>query len=293
VKGATLIRNNGRAVFNDTVTVILDEDTIVKRQLSQDAFTIQDISAGQRLTVFGDLTNSDMDSLELNATGANQGYVRMELTTVRGTVVDQDPSLSLDLQSINTCRIGIFDFSGTGTESENDADPENYEISTGTLNISLFGQGDTLKVIGFVNGFGQAPADFIAQTVVDVTDVRSFMRVTWAPASAAPFEILSSEKIVITQQHHGKFHHLGRSGVIVNLDDLSSLTTIQPVSAGQGRFVVKYRESNQFYSTFESFVSGLEGLIEDGKKMQSMFATGSFDQTNAILTADCIEFKVK
>jgi len=293
VKGATLIRNNGSAVFNDTVTVLLDADTIVKRQLSQDVFTIRDISVGQKLTVFGALTNSDMDSLELNATGANQGYVRMELTTVRGLVVDHDPSLALDLQSINTCRIGIFDFSGTGTDLENDADPENYEISTGTLDFSLFEQNDTLKVIGFVNGFGQAPADFVAQTIVDVSDVRSFMRVTWAPASATPFETLSSKKMVITQQHHGKFHHLGRSGVIVNLDDLSSLTTIQPLSAGQGRFLIKYRESNQFYSTFESFVSDLEGLMEDGKKVQSMFATGSFDQTNAILTADCIEFKVK
>ena len=293
VKGATLIRNDGSAVFNDTVTVLLDEDTVVKRQLSQDIFTIQDISVGQKLTVFGALTNNDMDSLELNATGANQGYVRMELTTVRGLVVDHDPSLALDLQSINTSRIGIFDFSGTGTGSENDADPENYEISTGTLNFSLFEQGDTLKVIGFVNGFGQAPADFVAQTIVDVSDVRSFMRVTWAPASAAPFETLSSEKMVITQQHHGKFHHLGRSGVLVNLDDLSSLTTIQPASISQGRFLIKYRESNQFYSTFESFVSDLEGLIEDGKKVQGMFATGSFDKTNTILTADCIEFKVK
>ncbi len=293
VKGATLIRNNGSAVFNDTVTVILDEDTIVKRQLSQDDFTIRDISVGQRLTVFGDLTNSDMDSLELNATGANQGYVRMELTTVRGTVVDHDPSLALDLQSINACRVGIFDFSGTGTDSENDADSENYEVNTGTLNISLFDQGDTLKVIGFVNGFGQAPADFLAQTIVDVMDVRSFMRITWAPASATPFETLSSEKIVITQQRHGKFHHLGRAGVIVNLDDLSSLTTIQPLSEGQGRFLIKYRESIQFYSTFESFISGMEGLIEDGKKVKSMFATGSFDNKNAILTADCIEFRVK
>ncbi|MBA4367234.1 MAG: metallophosphoesterase [Desulfobacterium sp.] len=293
MKGATLIRNNGRAIFNDTVTVLLDEDTIVKRQLSQEDFTIRDISVGQLLTAFGVLTNSDKDSLELNATGDKNGYVRMKFTTVRGTVVDHDTALTLDLQSINACRIGIFDFSGTGTDSEKDADPENYEISTGTLDISSYGQNDSLKVIGFINGFGQAPADFLAQTIVDVTDVRSFMRITWAPASATPFETLSSEKIVITQQHHGKFHHLGRAGVIVNLDDLSSLTTIQPLSASQGRFLIKYRESNQFYSTFKSFVLDLEGLIEDGKKVQSMFATGSFDRTNAILTADCIEFRMK
>jgi hypothetical protein len=243
--------------------------------------------------MFGVLTNSDISSMELDATGDNQGYVRMKFTTVRGTVVNSDSSLTINLQSINARRVGIFDFSGTGTNSENDAAPESYQISTSTLDISSLEQNDTLKVIGFINGFGQAPDDFLAQTIVDVTNVRSFMRVTWAPPSATPFETLSSEKIVITQQHHGKFHHLGRAGVIVNLDDLSSTTTIQPLSASQGRFLIKYRESRQFYSTFESFVTDLGSHLEDGMEVQNLFATGSFDQASAILTADCIEFRIK
>jgi len=217
----------------------------------------------------------------------------MKFTTVRGTVADPDSTLTLDLQSIDKRRIGIFDFSGTGTDSAHDADPENYEITTGTLDISSLEQNDLVMVRGFVTGFGQASDDFLAQTIVDVANVKSFMRVTWAPPSATPFETLSSENIVITRDNHGKFHHLGRAGVIVNLDDLSANTTIQPLSADQGRFLIKHRGSRQFYTTFESFVSDLEAHLEDGKKVQNLFATGSFDQTSAILTADCLEFRIK
>ncbi|MFH2066359.1 MAG: DUF4382 domain-containing protein [Pseudomonadota bacterium] len=292
VKGATLIRNDGSVIFNDIVTVLINEATTVKRQLSKDEFSIRDISVGQRLTVFGVLTN-DIDSLVLDATGENQGYVRMLLTTVRGTVVARTPLLTLDLQSIDARRISIFDFSGTGIDVDHDIDPDHYEVNTGTLDLSSYGTNDTLKARGFVNGFGQAPADFIVQTIVDVANVRSFMRVTWAPPSTAPFQALSSEQIVLTKENHGKFHHLGRAGVIVDLDDLAAETTIQPLSATQGRFLIQYRESRQFFTTFESFITSLENHLEDGKKVHNLFATGSFDPANAILTADCIEFRIK
>ena len=56
VKGATLIRKDGSVIFNDTITIQIDQDTIVKRQLSQDSFTIEDISVGQRVMVLGELT---------------------------------------------------------------------------------------------------------------------------------------------------------------------------------------------------------------------------------------------
>ncbi|RJP79049.1 MAG: DUF4382 domain-containing protein [Desulfobacteraceae bacterium] len=293
VKGATLIRNDGSVVFHDILTVLIDDATTVKRQLSKDEFSIRDISVGQRLTVFGVLTSSDIDSLELDATGENQGYIRMLLTTVRGTVVSDTPVLTLDLQSIDARRISIFDFSGTGIDVDHDTDPDHYEVNTGTLDLSSYGTNDTLKARGFVNGFGQAPADFTAQTIVDVANVRSFMRVTWAPPSTAPFQALSSEKIVLTKDNHGKFHHLGRAGVIVDLDDMAAETTIQPQSATQGRFLIQYRESRQFFTTFESFITRLENHLEDGKKVHNLFATGLFDPASAILTADCIEFRIK
>lgn len=292
VKGATLNRSDGSVIFCDTASVILDLDTVVKRQLATDDFSISDISVGQRVTVLGLLTNSSVDSLVLDATGENQGYVRMLLTGLRGTVVSVDAGMTLDLRSISSRRIGIFDFSGTGIDADHDADPDQYEVGTGTLDLSSIETGEAVKLFGFMNGFGQAPVDFWAQTIIDPARVRSRLRVSWAPPSSSPFQTLTPEQLVISQEGHGKFHHLGHAGGVVNLDNLSGPTTIQPLSAMQGRFLIQYRESRQFYSTFASFVSGIEGYLEDGRRVHNLFAAGRFDQTGGVLTADCIEIRI-
>jgi hypothetical protein len=272
---------------------MIDEDTTVRRQLSAEAFATSDISVGQRITVFGELVNSDVSNLELDATGEKQGVVRLLLTTVKGTVVDDGSPLIIDLQSIDARRISNFDFAGTGMDAEHDADPENYEIGTGTLSIPSLDENAVVQVRGFVNGFGQAPYDFIAQTIVNVSRVKSFMHVTWAPATTTPFDTLSAEEIVLNTDNHGLFHHLGRAGVIVNLNDLSSATKILPQPDGQGRYLIQWKGTVRFYTSFESFTDVLADYLADGIAVKSLFATGSFDLSAATITADSIEVNVK
>ena len=192
VKGATLNRSDGSVVFCDTASVLLDLDTVVKQQLSTDDFSISDISLGQRVTVLGLLTNSNVDSFVLDATGENQGYVRMLLTRLRGTVVGVDAGMTLDLRSINSRQTRIFDFSGTGIDAAHDADPNQYEVSTGTLDLSSIETGEVVKLFGFMNGFGQAPADFLAQTIVDPSRVRSRMRVSLGTTVFHPLSVPDS-----------------------------------------------------------------------------------------------------
>jgi len=293
IKGASLYRSGGSVIFNDTVMVRIDEDTTVRRQLSAETYAIGDISVGQRITVFGELVNSDVNNLELDATGEKQGVVRLLLTTVKGTVMDDASPLIVDLQSIDARRISNFDFAGTGIDVDHDADPENYEIDTGTLVALSLAESAIVKVRGFVNGFGQAPHDFIAQTIVNVSGVKSFMRVTWSPAAATPFDILSAEEIVLNTDNHGLFHHLGRAGVIINLNDLPSATKILPQPDDQGRYLIKWKGTVQFYTSFESFTAALTETLADGEAVKSLFATGSFDVNTATLIADAIEVKVK
>ena len=165
VQGATLFRTDGVVVFNDHVTVQLDASTTVAKQLSTGSYSIDDISVGQRISVFGTITNDSAADLQMSA--AN-GFARMRLSSVSGDVValpDASNNLSLHLLSINGRNPAIYDFTGTGT-SGNDADPLNYEIDHGTLSLDGIALADDVSVRGFPTPFGSAPADFTAQSVI-------------------------------------------------------------------------------------------------------------------------------
>jgi Domain of unknown function (DUF4382) len=166
VKGATLMRRDGSVVFNDRVTVQLDPSTSVTRQLATGSFDINDISVGQRIVVFGSVINDAASDLQFSA--AN-GYARMRLSTLRGTVQalpGATDRLALDLTAINNRSIDLYRFTGTGADTASDADPAFYEIDTGALPLDATGLTDAVAVVGFPTPFGSAPPDFTAQTVV-------------------------------------------------------------------------------------------------------------------------------
>jgi hypothetical protein len=171
VRGATLIRNDGKVQFRDDVAVLLDSSTIVRKQLSADPFTIGDISVGQRITVFGMASSDETGAMTLDA--AN-GYARMGVSVVRGSVqnvafIPENPPqfpFVLDVVTINGRNVALYDFTGTGSDTANDAQADFYEIDSGTLNTSGINPGTKVAVGGFVTPFGTAPADFSAQTIV-------------------------------------------------------------------------------------------------------------------------------
>ncbi len=296
IRGASLIRSGGSVIFNDRVTVLVGEDTVVKRQLSTDTFDIGDISVGQRIRVFGTLTNTDRTQLELDATA---GQVRMLLTTLRGMVVgtvsgaEVTAPLVIDLQSIDRRRIGIFDFEGTGEDTDHDADPENYEIYTGNLDISSFAHNTPVKVRGIVTPFGQASPDFDARTVVDFSNVKSFMNIHWHPASTDPFEELSTERITINLDGVGHFHRVGRDHMVVDLKDLSQPPIIRPTDEGEGLFWITWPGMAQLYTSFDDFVDHLADRMAHDFAVKKIFATGLFDGTTATLTTEFVVVKLK
>ncbi|WP_455201371.1 hypothetical protein, partial [Kaarinaea lacus] len=85
VNGATLIRSGGTVTFNDLVTVNIADTTVVKKQLSVDSHTIDEISVGQKVSIFGTMTNNDVENMEMDATN---GVVRLKITKVYGASVD-------------------------------------------------------------------------------------------------------------------------------------------------------------------------------------------------------------
>jgi hypothetical protein len=287
VRGATLIRSGGSVVFNDTLTVQVGLNTLVRRQLSFELYDIDDISIGQRVTIFGTL---NIDETELDAT---EGYARMHLTTLRGQALTAGPPwFVVDLNSIDRRRVSIFDFSGTGTSPADDANPANYEIDVGTLDVSSLSPGTPVKVRGFANTFGQAPEDFNAWTVIDVSNVRASLVVSWKPASATAFEYLSSDYLTINLDGICLFHHVHRAGVVTDLTELFDSPKIQPEEGGEGLFAIYQDGTLQVHFTFADFVSDLESRLANEGTVYGCFACGHFEDATSTLTARHIAVKM-
>ena len=161
LRGVTLIRNDGTVVFNDNVTVALDSSTTVTKELATGTHTIAEISVGQRITAFGTITDNTTSNLQFSA--AN-GYVRMELSQVRGHVTTLPATagdyLVMNLTAINGRNPAIYQFTGT------QASADSYDVDTGTLDLSSLAVTADLAARGFPTPFGDGPADFTAQTLI-------------------------------------------------------------------------------------------------------------------------------
>ncbi len=292
VKGGMLVRDAGSVVLNDEITILLGDATRVTRQQDTTPYNSDAISVGQRIVAFGKLEGDASGGRVLDATA---GQVRMVLTTLSGTVVAADGAsqeLILDLSTIGRYPVTQFDFHGTGSDSTLDADPDNYQVATAGLNISSISSGTPVKVRGFVQAFGAAPVDFTARTLIDVSAVHAVMRVNWQPASLAPFEELSSERMTLSLVGTGEMHHLGRAGVRIDLQDMAGSPTLEPGSGGKGRFLIVGDGELVLHTSFERFNEELQRRLADGEPVESLVAHGTYDDGQATLTTANVRVKM-
>ena len=290
VKGATLIRAAGSVAFNDELNVLLSDDITVGRQLSKDQFSISDISVGQRITVFGVL-NGDETQLD-----AVDGHVHLLLTTVKGEVVSTDGPVIVDLTAIDGRKISHFDFTGTGIDSANNADPNGYEVDTDSLDITGLDAGDAVKFRGFVTPFGHAAdrADFEANTLVNVSNVKGLMIVDWfPPVSTAISDDISGDGFSLNLSGVGLFHRLNRAGVVIDLTQLQNPPFIEPADSDSGLYEIVEGGRRQFFFTFDSFVEELKERLAADAQVIHVIAIGMFDDANAIMTTDVVSVKLQ
>jgi len=294
VRGATVVRANTSVVFDDDITVTVGPDTLVTRQAAWDgSFTIDDISVGQRVRVFGRLSGDTAGELSMDAT---DGRVRMLTTTLRGLVVSTDAGLVLDLQSINGRRISLFDFSGTGATDADDADPGAYEVETGTLDLSGLTAGEPVKVLGFVSPFGEAPPDFLARTIVDPASARTAMHVLWMnKGTDAAFSGIGPDglRLALDPDALGPLHHVREADMVTDLLDLPNDPSILPEESGTGLFALHVRRGpTQVYRRFDDFQEALSGRLDEGALVKYLRGSGAFDYASAGLTANRVAVKL-
>jgi hypothetical protein len=303
VKGATLIRSGGTVTFNDRVIVAIAESTMVKKQLSTDSYTIDDISVGQKVSIFGAMTSTDVENLAMDATN---GVVRLKVTKVYGTTVhlEVNPLASgyfiMDAQRFNGRPVSLFDFSGTGIDAEHDADPANYEVDTGMLDDGIVvdvmpvdaSDIRPIKVFGFVTPFGSAPADFMATSLVDLTRIPATLTMNWTPDTDYPFSEVSENSVTLNMAERGVFHHVGRGGAIVDLSRISPPPVIRGAANG-GWYELKEKGPRRVFTDYASFIAEIEARLDNGSAMKRIVAHGYFNDATGVLTAENVYAKLK
>jgi hypothetical protein len=280
LRGATLVRKDGTVIFNDNVTIQMADSTIVTGQGTHGTvYTIDDISVGQHISALGALSGSPGSYL----LDAKQGLVRMQATVLTGTVNHfSSGSLNLNLQTINGRKVSLFNFAGTGTTSADDADPANYQVSTGTLSLSGLSSETPVRVRGLVRPFGQGPPDFIAWTIINTAALPATLFFDWNPASGTPFSSVSPTGVALNTAGVGPLHHVLRGWVWT--DVLPNSPVVQPKSASLPLYAICYQGSVQLYTQFDAYSQALQASLSSGKKARLLSAYGTF--TDATTTLD-------
>ena len=297
VRGGTIILSDAAgSFFRDDVTVTVGPDTKVYKTYMFDRpvlaiadrlLDISAISVGQKVTVRGIVTANDELGVHIDAT---EGAVVMHVTHLNGIVNTIMPGqVDIDLHSLGGRRPGIYDFNCTGgCEPSTDADPDNYEVSTGTMLLDAVATGKPVSAWGFVNDFMGAPPDFEGRTIIDYTDVRSALGVGWgAEGTTAPFSMMDGSGLLLDNFNEAidQRHYIKQGTVLIDLTTLDMNTLIAPRETGRKLFVVKTADSLQLYADFEDFLTALMISLDGVNAARSMYARGHYNADTNVFTA--------
>lgn len=285
IRGGTVIQRGLRPYYFGNITVTIGPDTRVFKPSADGEIGIDAISVGQNVWIRGDVTVG-ADSISMDATA---GAVRMNVTRLAGLVNTIMPGqVDIELHSIDRKRVGNFDFSGTGMTQETDADPADYEVSTGSLLMDSQATGQPVVVRGFANAFGAAPPDFEGRTVVDYADVRSSLGVGWGVGgTAAPFVMLDGTGLLLDNQNPDidQRHYIKQGPLLIDLTALDANTLIVGRETGRKLFIVKTSNSLQLYADFTDFTNALSNELGAGANARSMYARGTYDRASNTFSA--------
>ena len=283
--GASIETGDGRITFNDELTVVIDDDTRVFRQGSANTAGIGDISIGQRISVIGRFVEDDEGNGWFDATGESNGLVHMKYSDLAASVLETGNGLVVDLQGINHRAVSRYDFSGTGSDAANDADPDSYEVDTGSLPLAHIDIGDPVWIRGFPAAFGMAPPDFEAKTVIDVGMMNTQMLVSWEPdGSGNAIARIDEDGLLVDISDAGSLHHLKRAGILTDLGSLDSLPLIVPGDR-RGLYTISEGYRIETYFDWGRFAEALAGRLEQGQAVAFIRAQGSYDPLQALLAS--------
>jgi len=290
VKGAFAVRRDHRADFRRTVVVQIGPNTKVLKNGSMATLDGGAISVGQSIVAIGTLSESASTATPPTL-DATTGRVRMLVTELHGGINSVVAGqLNMQLRAIDRLGIEMFDFAGTGITAGSDANPNDYEVLTGTLSLAQLAPNEAAKVLGFVTPFGSAPPDFDGRTVVDRRDLPAVLGIGWGiGGTAAPFLSMEPTGLVLDVDNAsiGERHFLNVGMRLIDLTALASGPTIAPAS-GRTLFGISEPGHVELFDTFSEFVTQLSTRLSAGHAAVAMTAYGSYDEGGNTLNANRI-----
>ncbi|HEY6597737.1 MAG TPA: hypothetical protein VIZ30_00385 [Pseudomonadales bacterium] len=287
VKGAYAVRRDRVAHLRRTVIVNIGPNTkVLKTGTPGTVLDATALSVGQHIVAFGSITEPASETTPATFDATN-GRVRMLPTHLVGSVNGVLPGqLNLSLRAIDRLGIDLFDFSGTGTTSGQDADPADYEIATSTLPLAGVTVGEAAKVLGHVRPFGSAPADFEGRTVIDHRALPAMLGIGWgATGTRAPFLSMGATGFVldIDNSSIGTRHALVVGREVIDLTALTTPPTIAPTT-GRALYGISVGREVRLFSSFAEFSNAVASQLALGNAV-SLVALGSWDEGSSTLRA--------
>lgn len=294
LRGGTVVRQGGGAAYaQGDIKVTLDSSTEVRRDggSGPTALDIDAISVGQRIQAFGDASASDFNPT-LDARG-RRNRVRLYDTHLTGFVVGATRGeLRLDLVSIDGRDPQFFDFDRTGTSLITEANPHDYQLDTGTIDLGDFDDGEGAEALGIVAPFGSAPPDFEATRVTAFEELRALLGVGWGfDGTTAPFTSMGQAGFVIDIRNLdlGERHFLEIGPRVFDITrDLPAPIRVEPPDDDAGLFAIASGLEVEVFGDFGDFVTRVNSRLANGDAMRSFTARGTFDTDRTVLEADYV-----
>jgi len=293
VEGAFLLERTGIAQFADTATVTVGSNTVVSQDgVAATGLGIGSISVGQQLDIGGQATLSTAGALSMDATA---GQVRMTPTQIFGTLNSATPgTASLAAETFGSFAFTDFNFSGTNVGGAS-ANPADYILNTGSMDLSATAPGTLLQVNGFVTPFGTAPPNFNATSTVDGTATQQRLVIEWPAGVTAPFTSSSAAGQVVNLSNTalGAVHFIRTGPQELDLKSLPASPLITTTGADQANLQlaigsVTLSTHITMYSTAAAFATAIGTTFNGTNKLYRLVAVGQFNSATNTFVASGI-----
>jgi hypothetical protein len=265
---------------------IMSEDGVAASGLST-----QSVSVGQRITVSGQATEDTTALLtSLDATGqAPKGQVRLQPTPVWGTLNSgASGSMSLDVLSLGDFAPSALTFTGTGTNSANDAVATSYAVDTPGIDESTTPATTLLEAVGFVTPFGSAPPDFTASAVTAGTATPQTLVVEWNGGAASPFSSASSAGLVVDLSNanlSSTVRYIATGPTTTDLTTLPASPTIAFAAGGALTLAVGNNLGIDVFNDPSGFATQLSTSLNGTNLVYRLVCVGQYSSATNTFTA--------
>ena len=287
IEDATLIADDGSESFIPGTTLVnLGANTLVTLfgQGTANFSSPLQISVGSTIDAFG-AASSGGSNVVLDASA---GRVRIDGTAASGLVTAQGAgALTLNLASLGGRAISAFDFVGSG------AVPDQYQVATGSLDLSNSAAGAPVVVTGLPSTFGSAAPNFNAGTLLDVTTIQAGLVIDWGAGTPAPFTTFNSSSITldVLNSSIGLRHQIQVGSQIIDLVGLSSDPVITPSTTSSAAvFAIAHAASAtvETFDTYAAFITQLQTELNGTTLATGFTAVGQYTSLTFAFSATSV-----